>query len=166
MYISAVTPRLFSHLQILRLSDPMLNCCPSVFRRMWVTECSEECVNVCACLTPFLANTMPQVVMYFSCFVGPCYTSSLSSHQTFILQKHIYISRDPAQPNLLGRVPLPLCPVITLSVCFMSYSVLFPPPIHTHTPFCSNPLLLKASLSFLSCSLFIPFPIALKKKRR
>ncbi len=60
------------------------------------------CTNVCACLTPFFANTMPQVVMYISCFVGPLCTLSLSSHQTFILQKCIYISRDPAQPNLVG----------------------------------------------------------------
>lgn len=98
--------------------------------------------------------------MYISCFVGPRCASSLSSHQTFILHRRIYISRDPAQPNLLGRVPFPLCPVITLSVCFMSYSV-FSTPLPQ--PFCSNPLLLKASLSFLSCSLFIPSPIARNK---
>ena len=76
-----------------------------VFRAVCVCVC--VCVSVRACLTPFSANTMLRVVMYISCFVGPRRTSSFSSHQTFILQKRIYISRDPAQPNLLGASTSP-----------------------------------------------------------
>lgn len=53
----------------------------------------------------FLANTMPGVVMYISCFVGRGRASSLGSHQTFMQPRRIYISRERAQPNLLGRAP-------------------------------------------------------------
>lgn len=115
-----------------------------------------------------LANTMPEVVMYISCFVGPRSTSSLSSHQTFILQKYIYISREPAQPNLLGASTSPsLSRYHSLRMfhvlVWLFSSLPYPSPPST-PPFCSNPLLLKASLSFLSCSLSIPSLIALKKK--
>lgn len=124
-----------------------------------------------ACLTPFSANTMLRVVMYISCFVGPRRASSFSSHQTFILQKRIYISRDPARPNLLGASTSPSPSryhsrrMFHVLVCLFSSrpSPLLPP---THPPFCSNPLLLKASLSFRLCSLFIRSLIALKKEAK
>ena len=41
-----------------RLCDLVYHC-PSVFQSI----CAEECVEVCACVTPFCANTMPGVVM-------------------------------------------------------------------------------------------------------
>ena len=116
------TPDAHGHLSFLtfRFSDyPTLGWTAVLFDRvcLWVTEpvcvqssvcvCVCVCVSVRACLTPSSANTMLRVVMYISCFVGPRRTSSFSSHQTFILQKRIYISRDPAQPNLLGASTSP-----------------------------------------------------------
>lgn len=93
------------------LYDPRLNRCPLLILRGANPETSvHECMCVCLCVCmphTFLFNIMPQVVMYISCFVGPRCTSSLSNHQTFILQKHIYISRDPAQPNLAGASTSP-----------------------------------------------------------
>lgn len=89
------------------------------------------CKLVCAWHT-----SLPPVVMYISCFVGPPCMWSPGSHQTFILQSHISISRDPAQPHGLGRVPVPLRPVIACSICVVSSSgsLLRPYPL-----FCSNP---------------------------
>lgn len=126
---------------------------------------------LCACLTPFSSSTMPQVVMYISCFVGHCCTSSLSCHQTFILQKRIYISRDPAQLNLAGAStsPSPSCyrsfrMFHVLAWLFSSLPLPHPPHTHTHcfTLFCSNPLLLKASLSFFLWPLLILSSIVIK----
>lgn len=105
-------------------------------------------------LTPFSDNTMPPVVMYISCFVGPCCTSSLSSHQTFILQKRIYISRDPARLNLAGASTSPPRPCYRslrmFCVLVWHFSSLpLPPPPHTHTHcFVLILFCLKASLSF------------------
>lgn len=134
---------------------------------------STVCVSVRACvrarLTPFSANTMLRVVMYISCFVGPRRASSFSSHQTFMPQKRIYISRDPAQPNLLGASTSPSPSryhsrrMFHVLVCLFSSRPSPPSSPSTHPPFCSNPLLLKASLSFRLCSLFILSLIALKK---
>lgn len=83
--------------------------------------CWRVCGGVCVRHT-FLCqhNAWSCNVNFMLCW--PCCTLSLGRHQTFILQKHIYIPRDTAQPNLLGQIPLPLCHVIALSVCFMSYS--------------------------------------------
>lgn len=62
---------------------------------------------------------LPPVVMYISCFVGPPCMWSPGSYQTFILQSHISISREPAQPRGLGRVPVRLRPVIARSICLL-----------------------------------------------
>lgn len=131
-------------------------------------------MNAFACLTPFFANTMPQVVMYISCFVGPHCTSSLSSHQTFIQQKHIYISRDPAQPNLLGEsTSLSLSRYHSLRmfhviVWLFSSLPRLPQSPHTHPlpPFCSNPLLLKASFVFPFVFIIHSFSNCSKKEAR
>lgn len=62
---------------------------------------------------------------------------SPSSHQTFILQSHISISRDPAQPHGLGRVPVLPRPVIARSICLVSSSgsLLCPYPLFCSSPF-------------------------------
>lgn len=109
--------------------------------------------------------------MYISCFVGHCCTSTLSCHQTFILQKRIYISRDPAQLNLAGASTSPssscyrsLRMFHVLARLFSSLPLPHPPHTHTHsfTLFCSNPLLLKASLSFFLWPLLILSFIVIK----
>lgn len=131
-------------------SDSLFLCSPQTLTLTWPWPgCLSDGAQVfraSARLAPLSADTMPQVVMYILCFVGPSCTVGLSSHQTFILQKHIYISRDCAQSNVADASltgPLSLSPYVS---CVIT---------NTHTSFCSNPLLLKASLSFLSCSLFI-----------
>lgn len=91
------------------------------------------CVNVCVHASHLFflpANTLPPIIMYILCFVGPRRMSSLSTHQTFMVQKRIYISRDPAQLNLA----LLLRPVIALSVCSTSQCLTWLPlPTPSHT---------------------------------
>lgn len=72
--------------------------------------------------------------MYISCFVGLCSMSGFSSHQTFILQKHICISREPAQLNL-ARATIPPSPscyrflrLFNVSVWLFSFPLLPEPP--------------------------------------
>lgn len=60
-------------------------------------------------------------------------------------------------------VPLSLSPYVSCLSLPFQLSALPPSLPTTHPPFCSNPLLLKASLSFRLCSLFILSLIAPKK---
>lgn len=105
------------------------------------------CKRVCAWHT-----SLPPVVMYISCFVGPPCMWSPGSHQTFILQSHISISREPAQAHGLGRVPAPLRPVIARSICFASSSGSLLCP---YLLFCSNPFVKRL---FVFSLMSITFP--------
>lgn len=102
-----------------------------------VKQLTAVCVTVCVHASHLLflpANTLPPIIMYILCFVGPRRVSGLSSHQTFMLQKHIYTSRDAARLNL---APL-LRPVIARSVCSTSQCLTWlplPPVPHVNTSF-------------------------------
>ena len=125
--------------------------------------CVCVCVRVCVYCTPFFANKMPRVVMYCR-FHGLLALVAVESQQPLNIhtaEVHLHIkglcsAKSSWSEYLSLSVPLSL----SLYVSCLSLAFQFPP--HPPQLFCSNPLLLKASLSFLLCSLFIPSPIPVK----
>lgn len=92
----------------------------------------------------FLANTMPAVVMYISCFVGSlALPPLLSSHQTFIQPQRISISRQQRFAKSARTRRSPSVPLSPPRLRFISSSGSPPPPL-AHPPSCSNPLLFKS----------------------
>lgn len=108
----------------------------------------------------FLANTMPAVVMYISCFVGSLAVPPLlSSHQTFIQPQRISISRQQPLAKSARTRRSPSVPLSPPRLRFISSSGSPPPPPRAHPPSCSNPLLSKSLFclfNFFSSALSFP----------